>query len=192
MLMFFFVCLFVCLVCVSAFERSRSFFIPVACAHITRPYRCRCITYPRRRYVLKRPYVDEFLTSLSEHFEIIVYTASLNKYADPLLDLLDPKGLIAHRLFRESCVNWCGNYVKDLSLLNRDLKETVFVDNSPTSYMFNVENSIGCTSFIDDKTDVELEIIKSFLIDFDGKKGDYRNVNQMWKKWQQEWSKGVL
>ena len=73
-------------------------------------------------YVMKRPWVDEFLEALAPYYELVVYTASLNKYADPLLDLLDPKNLIEHRLFRESCVQWGGNYVKDLSILNRDLR----------------------------------------------------------------------
>ena len=33
--------------------------------------------------------VDEFLKRVSEHYEVVVYTASLSKYADPLLDELD-------------------------------------------------------------------------------------------------------
>jgi len=43
-------------------------------------------------YVLKRPGVDIFLEKLSRHYEIVIYTASLSKYANPLLDWLDPKG----------------------------------------------------------------------------------------------------
>ena len=65
-------------------------------------------------YVAKRPGVDEFLTEMAKHYEIVIYTASLNKYADPLLDLLDPNRVIRCRLFRESCVYYEGNYVKDL------------------------------------------------------------------------------
>ena len=37
-------------------------------------------------YVCKRPGVDEFMRRMGEVFEIVVYTASLSKYADPLLD----------------------------------------------------------------------------------------------------------
>ncbi|GMH55327.1 hypothetical protein TrRE_jg13401 [Triparma retinervis] len=115
-------------------------------------------------YVMKRPWVDEFLEALAPYYELVVYTASLNKYADPLLDLLDPKNLIEHRLFRESCVQWGGNYVKDLSILNRDLRKTLIIDNSPSSYIFNPEAAIGCTSFIDDPSDLELKQICSFLL----------------------------
>lgn len=34
------------------------------------------------------------------------------QYADPVLDMLDPNGVVKHRLFRESCYNHKGNYVK--------------------------------------------------------------------------------
>lgn len=44
-------------------------------------------------YVIKRPGCDEFLQRLAEHYELLIYTASLSKYADPLLDILDPKSV---------------------------------------------------------------------------------------------------
>ncbi|EAW97081.1 CTD (carboxy-terminal domain, RNA polymerase II, polypeptide A) small phosphatase 2, isoform CRA_a, partial [Homo sapiens] len=43
-------------------------------------------------YVLKRPYVDEFLRRMGELFECVLFTASLAKYADPVTDLLDRCG----------------------------------------------------------------------------------------------------
>nr|pir hypothetical protein B0379.4 - Caenorhabditis elegans [Caenorhabditis elegans] len=63
-------------------------------------------------YVLKRPYVDEFLAKVGEHFECILFTASLAKYADPVADLLDKKRVFRGRLFREACVFHKGNYRK--------------------------------------------------------------------------------
>lgn len=108
----------------------------------------------------KRPGVDEFLTEMAKHYEIVVYTASLNKYADPLLDLLDPNRVIRTRLFRESCVFYEGNYIKDLSLLDRDLSQSIIIDNSPSSYLFHPENAIDCTSFIDDIYDRELDQVR--------------------------------
>ncbi len=114
-------------------------------------------------YVAKRPGVDEFLIEMAKHYEIVIYTASLNKSADPLLDLLDPNRVIRARLFRESCVYYEGNYVKDMSLIDRDLSQAIIVDNSPSSYIFHPENAIDCSSFIDDPEDRELDQIGAFL-----------------------------
>lgn len=133
-------------------------------------------------YVAKRPGVDEFLTEMAKHYEIVIYTASLNKYADPLLDLLDPKNVIRTRLFRESCVYYEGNYVKDLSLLDRDLSQAIIVDNSPSSYIFHPENAIDCSSFIDDPSDRELDQIAAFLTGIKNVK-DVRGICRQWRDW---------
>jgi RNA polymerase II subunit A small phosphatase-like protein len=54
--------------------------------------------------------------------------------------------LVSKRLFREHCVFYDGHYVKDLSLLNRDISQTIIVDNSPMSYIFHPgeRSSKGC------------------------------------------------
>lgn len=51
-------------------------------------------------YVLKRPYMDRFMAEVGARFEVVVFTASLSKYADPLLDLLDKGKVVRWRLFR--------------------------------------------------------------------------------------------
>ncbi|KAL3672205.1 hypothetical protein V7S43_002867 [Phytophthora oleae] len=114
-------------------------------------------------YVCRRPGAEEFLVEMAKYYEIVVYTASLSKYADPLLDKLDPEGVIRYRLYREHCVQYDGNYVKDLSLLDRDISQTIIVDNSPMAYAFHPRNAIGCSSFIDDPNDRELDSIGRFL-----------------------------
>jgi len=114
-------------------------------------------------YVLKRPGVDAFLERAGALFEIVVFTASLAKYADPLLTLLDTHKVIKHRLFRESCTCHEGNYVKDLDILGRPIERTIIVDNSPMSYLFQPENAIGVSSFIDDLNDRELYYCLPFL-----------------------------
>jgi len=107
-------------------------------------------------YVLKRPFTDEFLTACAELFEIVLFTASLSKYADPLLDMLDTSQTLTHRLFRDSCVQKDYCYVKDLSKLGRPLKDCIIVDNSPQSYIFQPENAIPIPSWFDDEHDTAL------------------------------------
>ncbi|XP_054720240.1 carboxy-terminal domain RNA polymerase II polypeptide A small phosphatase 1-like isoform X2 [Uloborus diversus] len=114
-------------------------------------------------YVLKRPYVDEFLQKMGEMYECILFTASLAKYADPVADLLDKWGVFRSRLFRESCVFYRGNYVKDLGRLGRDLHKVIIVDNSPASYIFHPDNAVPVNSWFDDMSDTELRDLIPFF-----------------------------
>jgi RNA polymerase II subunit A small phosphatase-like protein len=41
-------------------------------------------------YVLLRPGALEFCRRMADYFEVVVFTASLSKYAEPLVKLLDP------------------------------------------------------------------------------------------------------
>ena len=114
-------------------------------------------------YVLKRPGVDLFLKKLSEIYELVIYTASLSKYANPLLDWLDPEGLCSYRLFREHCTFRSGVFVKDLSRIDRDLKDTIIIDNSPTAYMMHPQCALPITSWYDDMEDTELHLLLPIL-----------------------------
>eukprot|EP00775_Hariotina_reticulata_P006695 gene6695-6918_t len=115
-------------------------------------------------YVLKRPWLDHFMNTVGPRFEVVVFTASLAKYADPLLDLMDSAGLVRWRLFRESCCPYEGNYVKDLNCLGRELSSTIIVDNSPHSYVFQPANAVPISTFIDNMEDQELlELLPQLL-----------------------------
>ncbi|KAF2751112.1 NIF-domain-containing protein, partial [Sporormia fimetaria CBS 119925] len=119
-------------------------------------------------YVWKRPGVDEFMKRVGELYEVVVFTASVSKYGDPLLDQLDIHNVVHHRLFRESCYNHQGNYVKDLSQIGRDLKETIIIDNSPTSYIFHPQHAIPISSWFSDGHDNELLDLIPVLEDLAG------------------------
>jgi len=93
---------------------------------------------------------------MGECYEICVFTASLAKYADPVLDLLDKHKVVDWRLFRESCTCIKNTYVKDMGRMGRPLKSVMIMDNSPHSYSFNPENAIPCESWFDDYQDREL------------------------------------
>jgi len=131
-------------------------------------------------YVLKRPGVDEFLKTVGPLFEVVIFTASLAKYADPVLDLLDIHKVVDVRLFRESCSTYKGNYVKDLGRLGRELDLTLIIDNSPTSYLFNPDNALPCETWFDDENDTELLDILPFLVDL--AKSEITNVRPLLKK----------
>jgi RNA polymerase II subunit A small phosphatase-like protein len=91
---------------------------------------------------------------------------------------------VHHRLFRESCYNHQGNYVKvrrsfgdpamiltmaqDLSQIGRDLKDTIIIDNSPTSYIFHPQHAVPISSWFSDAHDNELLDLIPVLEDLAG------------------------
>lgn len=116
--------------------------------------------------VYVRPRLAECLTRLAEHFELIVFTASHKFYAEKVLELIDPhKTLFSHRLFRENCIRTeAGFYIKDLRVLNRDLKSTLIVDNSMLSFAFQPDNGIPILPFYDNEQDEELVRVANHLM----------------------------
>ena len=114
-------------------------------------------------YVLVRPGAEYFIRTVSQYYEIVIFTASLSNYASPLLDILDKNNDIKFRLFRENCTYINGTYIKDLKKLNRNLKDVIIVDNSPLAYTFDVDNGLPIKTWYDDKNDTELYKIINIL-----------------------------
>jgi len=114
-------------------------------------------------HVKVRPGVKEFLEKMDKIYELVVFTASISKYADPLLDLIDKKGYCPYRLFREHCTLINTTFVKDLQRLGRDIKNIIIVDNSPVSYALHPENGLPILTWFEDKSDRELFKITPIL-----------------------------
>ena len=107
-------------------------------------------------HVMVRPHVEEFLERMSKRYELVIFTASISKYANPLLNIVDKMGHVPFRLFREHCTLINTAFVKDLSLLGRDFKDIIILDNNPTAYSLNHYNGFPIKSWFDDKKDDEL------------------------------------
>ncbi|KAJ7468518.1 NIF-domain-containing protein [Mycena latifolia] len=84
-------------------------------------------------HAYKRPFVDFFLRTASGWYALAIFTASMQEYADPD-DWLDAgRGILAHRLFRDSFTQLPnGSYTKDPSVVDPDLSQVCLIDNSPT------------------------------------------------------------
>lgn len=61
-------------------------------------------------------------------FEIIIYTSSLEEYANPVIDMFDPMKRIEIRLFRENCIIHDRKIVKTLEVLKRKMKDVIIID----------------------------------------------------------------
>mmetsp|Transcript_32562 Transcript_32562/g.31793 ORF Transcript_32562/g.31793 Transcript_32562/m.31793 type:complete len:148 (-) Transcript_32562:954-1397(-) len=93
---------------------------------------------------------------MSRLYELVIFTASLSKYADPLMNIIDKEGLCSYRLFREHCTLVNNAFVKDLTRLGRLMQNIIIVDNSPVAFMFQPENALPILSWYDNMADTEL------------------------------------
>lgn len=104
---------------------------------------------PATFYIRKRPHVDHFLETASQWYELVIFTASLSSYANAVIDELDPHRRINRRYYRQSCNNRIGTgYVKDLSIVCKDMSMVAIIDNSPVAYSINRENAIPIEDYI--------------------------------------------
>ena len=118
---------------------------------------------------------------------MIAFTAGEKSYADAILDELDPEGvLVHHRLYRDHCVRLNPKiFAKDLSIINRPLSQMVLVDNSPLSYLYQVENGVPLLPYYSGE-DTELLRLEKYL-DLLRKESDVRDLNRRTFKLESYW-----
>ena len=126
-------------------------------------------------FVYKRPFVEEFLEKMSECYNLIIFTASVQEYADPLLNQLDKNRYIKLRYYRNSCLlDKNGKFIKNLLTIYNDLKDVILLDNNPISYSYNKSNGLPIITWHFDKKDRELlKIIP--ILEFLSTVNDIRN-----------------
>ncbi|KAL9001223.1 MAG: hypothetical protein Q9169_000407 [Polycauliona sp. 2 TL-2023] len=113
--------------------------------------------HPILYYVHKRPHCDDFLRKVCKWYDLVVFTASVQEYADPVIDWLEQeKKYFSRRYYRQHCTFRNGAYIKDLSSVEPDLSKVMIIDNSPLSYIFHEDNAIPIEGWINDPTDNDL------------------------------------
>lgn len=112
-----------------------------------------------------RPYCLEFLRRMSQKYEVVIFTAARQDYADKILDQIDPsRTLFAGRMYRQHCTQVDGSYVKDFTVVkNRRKQDMMLVDNLIYSFAGDIDRGIHIRNFYDDKTDSELEHLADIL-----------------------------
>ena len=109
-----------------------------------------------KAYVQVRPYADFFLNEMAKYFELIIFTAASEDYADIVLNELDKNKVIKYKLYRKHTEQVNGIFVKDLKKIGRDLDKTLIVDNNKDNFSLQPENGLHICSFIGDQNDDEL------------------------------------
>ena len=133
---------------------------------------------------LIRPYCYEFLREMSEIFEIAIFTAAMQDYADGILDKIDPNKLyIKYRLYRQHTSISGISFVKDLTKLGRDLSKVIIIDNLPDNFKLQPHNGLGIKTWLDEMKDTQLNDIGQFLKNLIAKKpNDIRPILQKVKE----------
>ncbi|KAG4306117.1 hypothetical protein PORY_000105 [Pneumocystis oryctolagi] len=115
-------------------------------------------------YVHKRPHCDSFLRKVSKWYNVVIFTASVQEYADPVIDWLEQdRKLFKARFYRQHCTFRNGAYIKDLSIVQPDLSKAIIIDNSPVSYSMHENNAIPIQGWINDPSDKNLLHLIPFL-----------------------------
>ncbi|KAF2801662.1 uncharacterized protein BDZ99DRAFT_429489 [Mytilinidion resinicola] len=90
----------------------------------------------------KRPGVDYFIRYLSQYYELVIFTSLPMQVAEPVIKKLDPFHIVMWPLFREATRYEKGEYIKDLSYLNRDLSKTLIIDTKASHTKYQPSNAI--------------------------------------------------
>lgn len=117
--------------------------------------------------VMVRPYTTEFLQVISQAHKVVVYTASVQEYAEKIVAILDPqRKYIDQVLSREHCAFVGGLFVKNLDIgVHHDitLDNILIVDNYVHSFALHLEQGIPIKPFYGDPNDKELILLTEVL-----------------------------
>ena len=114
---------------------------------------------------------------MSKYFELVIFTAAAEDYADIVLNELDKNKVINYKLYRKHTDQINGVFIKDLSKLGRDMSKILIIDNNKDNFSLQPENGLHICSFIGDQNDDELYALSGDLMKIiESKKKDIRPV----------------
>ena len=131
-----------------------------------------------------RPFLMEFLEKIKNYYELVVFTAATQEYADPIINALDPNNkYFDYRLYRKHTIIIDNDFVKDLSKLGRDMNRIIIVDNMEQNYKLQKDNGITIRPFWGkDNEDTALIDLLEILIKIAEKKMDVKMGLKLFKE----------
>ena len=144
----------------------------------------------KRGIVKMRPGLHKFLKAIRNKYELIVFTAGTQEYADPIIDIIEKNEKYFYkRLYRQHTILINNIYIKDLTKLGRDLSKTIIVDNVPQNFSLQKENGILINNFFgQEKNDTALNDLTHILLKIasnpfnDVRKEIKKNVEEIFTK----------
>ena len=84
-------------------------------------------------------------------YEIVIFSFGTYQYVDSVIKIIEKKEkYFEHILYRQHATVNNGEYIKDLSLLGRDLKNIIIVDDIPQVFKLQERNGICIKPFYGD------------------------------------------
>ena len=139
--------------------------------------------YPNEGVLRVRPGIIEFLENVDKYYELIIFTAATQEYADLLIDAVEENKIyFEHRLYRQHTVIIGNDFVKDLSRVGRPLDKITIVDNMPQNFRLQKENGINIKAFWGEEVyDTALIDLGKILVNIAKDGGDIRNGIKKYK-----------
>ena len=124
-------------------------------------------------YIYKRPYVDQFLTSVSQVYDLAVWSSASEDYVTgiahhPALNFVQWRFVWARArcIARLNPETFETDFIKDLRKVKRlgfDLNRTLIVDDTPSKVCRNYGNAIYVSPFVGDEEDTDLSVLDRYL-----------------------------
>ena len=114
--------------------------------------------------IILRNGLFSFLSTIKPFFELILFSIDSKDVSYPIINMIEnDKKYFDFKFYKDHCVLYKNNLIKDLTLIGRDLSKIIIVDNNETCFELNKENGIKISSFYGDNNDNKLFELKNIL-----------------------------
>lgn len=112
----------------------------------------------------KRPGLNSFLQRMGRLYEVVIFGDEESYLVEEICKALDPNNqIIVGRIGHESTLLKDGKYIKDLSYMNRDIKDIVCLEFDPDKFYYHQNNVIRIPKWEGDEYDRALLDMIPFL-----------------------------
>ena len=114
--------------------------------------------------IILRNGLFSFLSTIKPFFELILFSIDSKDFSEPIINMIEnDKKYFDYKFYKDHCVLYKNNLIKDVTLIGRDLSKIIIVDNNETCFELNKENGIKISSFYGDNNDNKLFELKNIL-----------------------------
>ena len=139
---------------------------------------------PKKNILILRPDLITFLKEMKKIYELVLFSYATYEYIEKILKIIESKEkFFDYILDRRHITYENGSYIKNISLIGRELKNIIIIDDNPQAFKLHNENGIFIKPFygdcLNDKNILKnlMNILKDIRKDVDNT-GDIRKSIQ--------------